>query len=61
MFELLAAVSQGGDHVLSVDHMADIGLDPIQDRLFMANLALLHGFDVTVQRGRDVSCPFNCV
>lgn len=60
LFALLARVAQTGDHVLTAEHIAEVGLDPEADRLFLGNLALLHGYDLTVQRPQDMCCLFNC-
>ena len=60
LFALMARVAQTEDHVLTAEHIAEVGLDPDADRLFLANLALLHGFDLTVQHQQDMCCLFNC-
>lgn len=56
----MAQVAQSRDRVLTAEHIAEVGLDPEGDQLFLANLALLHGFDLTVQRQQDMCCLFNC-
>lgn len=60
LFALLARVSRTRDRVLTAEHIAEVGLDPEADRLFLANLALLHGFDLTVQHQQDMCCLINC-
>ena len=61
LFEMLTSVSESADHVVTLEHISQIGLDPTVDRLFVANVALLHGFDVNVQRTSDMCCLFNCM
>ena len=60
LFAMMSRVSQTGDHILTAEHIVEVGLDPEADRLFLGNLALLHGFDLTVQRPQDMCCLFNC-
>ena len=45
------------DHLVTVDTMQALGLDPNKDRIFLTELAALHRLNVTVQRQADV---FSC-
>ncbi len=45
------------DHLLTIDMIQALGLDPDKDRIFLTELAALHRLNVTVQRQADV---FSC-
>ena len=54
---MLQEVSQSEDHILTVEMIETLGLDPAKDRMFLTELASLHDLNVTVQRQKDV---FSC-
>lgn len=50
-----AATSE--DHVLTVEMVDSVGLDPVGDKQFLTDLALVHDMNLNVQRPADM---FSC-
>ncbi len=53
---LLEAVDSE-DHVLTVEMVEGVQLNPVKDRHFLTELARVHSLDYTLQRPRDM---FSC-
>ena len=57
IFRVLLDATQSEDHVLTVEMMEGVQLDPSRDRLFVTELAKVYDLNLTVQRPRDM---FTC-
>ena len=57
IFRCLIEVSRSEDHVMTLEMVDALGLDPSRDRLFLIELASLHNLNVTVQQQKDM---FSC-
>lgn len=61
LFRTMMDVSSSDDHVMTIEMMARLGLDPVYDRAFISDLGVLYGFDVVVQRNTGMcSCFTDC-
>ena len=56
---MLEAVDQE-DHLLTVDMVESVGLDPVKDRQFLTELAAQLNFNLNVQRPSDMMDIFSC-
>ena len=54
---MLLDAAHSEDHVLTVEMMEGVQLDPSRDRLFVTELAKVHNLNLTVQRPVDM---FTC-
>ena len=57
LFRVLLEAAGSEDHVLTVEMVEGVQLDPIKDRLFLTELASTYGLDYTLQRPQDM---FSC-
>ena len=48
------------DHLLTVEMVESVGLDPIRDRHFLTELAALLNFNLNVQRPSDMMDILSC-
>ena len=48
------------DHLLTVEMMESVGLDPTRDRQFLTELASLLSLNLNVQRPTDMMDIFSC-
>lgn len=61
LFRTMMDVSSCDDHVMTTEMMTRLGLDPVYDKGFISDLAVLYGFDVVVQRNIGMcSCFTDC-
>lgn len=61
LFRTMMDVSSCDDHVMTTEMMVRLGLDPVYDKGFISDLAVLYGFDVVVQRNVGMcSCFTDC-
>ena len=54
---MLLEAADSEDHVLTVEMVQSVQLDPARDRLFLTQLATVLHLDLTVQQNADV---FTC-
>lgn len=54
---MLLEAESAEDHLVTVEMISALGLDPNKDRIFLTELASLHRLNVTIQRQSDV---FSC-
>ncbi len=57
LYTVLMEAHASDDHLITVEMIQALGLDPDKDRIFLTELATLHRLNVTVQRQADV---FSC-
>jgi len=56
LFRTMMDISSCDDHVMTVETIEHLGLDPALDRNFLSDLAVLYGFDVVIQRSSSLCC-----
>lgn len=54
---MLLDAADSEDHVLTVEMVEGVQLDPVKDRLFLTELARVYSLDYTLQRPTDM---FSC-
>ena len=60
LFRTMNDAASSEDHLLTLEMVESVGLDPVSDRLFLTELARLLSFDLNVQRPSDMMDLFSC-
>ena len=60
LFRTMNDAASSEDHLLTLEMVESVGLDPVSDRLFLTELARLLNFDLNVQRPSDMMDLFFC-
>ena len=60
LFRTMLDISSCEDHVMTIETMTRLGLDPVCDKSFISDLAVLYGFDVVVQRNNGMCWCTDC-
>lgn len=60
LFRTMLDVSSSEDHVLTIEMVDSLGLDPVRDRQFLTELATLHRLNMNVQRPAEMFDIFSC-
>lgn len=60
LFRTMTDISSCDDHVMTTETMVRLGLDPVYDRGFISDLAVLYGFNLVVQRANGMCCFMDC-
>ena len=57
VFRTMQDAATSEDHVLTVEMVDSLGLDPVRDKQFLTDLAHVHSMNLNVQRPADM---FSC-
>ena len=57
LFRVLLEAADSEDHVLTMEMVEGVQLDPVKDRIFLTELARVYNLDYTLQRPTDM---FSC-
>lgn len=60
LFRTVMDAASSEDHVLTVEMVSSLGLDPVRDQVFLTELASVYGLNVTVQRQTSMFDFFSC-
>ena len=60
LFRTVRDASSSEDHVLTVEMVNSLGLDPVWDWVFLTELVSVYGLNVNVQRQADLCDFFSC-
>lgn len=57
LFRTMQDAATSEDHVLTIEMVDSLGLDPVRDKQFLTDLARVHSMNINVQRPTDM---FSC-
>ena len=54
LFRTVSDAASSEDHILTVEMVSGVGLDPVKDRIFLTELAKVYDLNFTVQSPTDM-------